>query len=107
MALIFMFYTLILLLGLLLMVLEESSGRDAGEKCFYADAASLVDVKSRKVLAVLRADEPASNTGNGEKLEIRRELRAVPSGPDPLHHNGGSPKKPTTPWLQKLSFNSN
>lgn len=25
------------------------------------------------------------------------ELRKVPSGPDPLHHNGGSPKKPRTP----------
>ncbi|KAG6583691.1 hypothetical protein SDJN03_19623, partial [Cucurbita argyrosperma subsp. sororia] len=25
------------------------------------------------------------------------QLRRVPSGPDPLHHNGGSPKKPRTP----------
>lgn len=52
------------------------------------------------MLVVSRGDvrgEPTSNcTGNGEELEIR-ELRAVPSGPDPLHHNGGSPKKPRTP----------
>lgn len=39
---------------------------------------------------------PTGSTGNGEKLEIR-ELRAAPSGPDPLHHNGGSPEKPRTP----------
>lgn len=25
------------------------------------------------------------------------QLRRVPSGPDPLHHNGGTPKKPRTP----------
>lgn len=25
------------------------------------------------------------------------ELRGVPAGPDPLHHNGASPKKPRTP----------
>lgn len=25
------------------------------------------------------------------------ELRRVPSGPDPLHHNGGKPTKPKTP----------
>ncbi|KAL9334287.1 hypothetical protein Peur_074426 [Populus x canadensis] len=100
MALSFKFYSLIFLLSLLFMVLEGSSGCKTGEKCFYGDAASLVDFKSRKVLVVSRGDvrgEPTSNsTGNGEELEIR-ELRAVPSGPDPLHHNGGSPKKPRTP----------
>lgn len=25
------------------------------------------------------------------------EQRKAPSGPDPLHHNGGGPKKPQTP----------
>ncbi|CAN4119149.1 unnamed protein product [Withania somnifera] len=25
------------------------------------------------------------------------ELRGVPAGPDPLHHNGANPKKPRTP----------
>uniref|UniRef100_A0AAU8BWH2 CLV3 n=1 Tax=Physalis pubescens TaxID=300354 RepID=A0AAU8BWH2_9SOLA len=25
------------------------------------------------------------------------ELRGVPGGPDPLHHNGVNPKKPRTP----------
>ena len=45
-------------------------------------------------------------TGNGEKLEVR-ELRAAPSGPDPLHHNGGSPKKPRTPWLHQAKTIAN
>lgn len=35
---------------------------------------------------------------SGKKLAIGDgELRTVPSGPDPLHHNGGTPKKPKTP----------
>ncbi|KAL8501079.1 hypothetical protein ACS0TY_020592 [Phlomoides rotata] len=32
--------------------------------------------------------------GNGNN---EMELRRVPAGPDPLHHNGQDPKKPTTP----------
>ena len=41
----------------------------------------------------------SSNIGNEEgnyKYTVDSELRWVPSGPDPLHHNGGSPKKPKT-----------
>ncbi|KAJ6755582.1 PROTEIN CLAVATA 3 [Salix purpurea] len=103
------FYSLVLVLVLFFMVVEESNGLDltlylslhgcsTGRRCFFAEAVSPVDVKSRKVLAVLTGGlrRPAGSTGNGEKLEIR-ELRAAPSGPDPLHHNGGSPKKPRTP----------
>ncbi|KAI3876128.1 hypothetical protein MKX03_018060, partial [Papaver bracteatum] len=34
----------------------------------------------------------------GTKLQNVDSLRTVPSGPDPLHHHGGSsPKKPQTP----------
>ncbi|KAJ6425126.1 hypothetical protein OIU84_025822 [Salix udensis] len=93
------FYSLVLVLVLFFMVVEESNGCSTGRRCFFAEAASPVDVKSRKVLAVLTGGlrRPAGSTGgNGEKLEVR-ELRAAPSGPDPLHHNGGSPKKPRTP----------
>ena len=32
-----------------------------------------------------------------EKWVSLDELRKVPSGPDPLHHNGGGPKKPIAP----------
>ncbi|PNT55916.1 hypothetical protein POPTR_001G217500v4 [Populus trichocarpa] len=103
------FYSLMLVLVLFYMVMEESYGLNlsqslslhgcsTGQRCFYAEAVSPVDVKSRKVLVVLTGGlrGPTGSTGNGEKLEIR-ELRAAPSGPDPLHHNGGSPEKPRTP----------
>ncbi|KAK5803608.1 hypothetical protein PVK06_031256 [Gossypium arboreum] len=49
---------------------------------------------------ILHADLKENNgsttgAGNMENF-VGWELRAVPSGPDPLHHNGGSPKKPRT-----------
>ncbi|KAI5603047.1 hypothetical protein BDE02_01G193400 [Populus trichocarpa] len=93
------FYSLMLVLVLFYMVVEESyAGCSNGQRCFYAEAVSPVEIKSRKVLVVLTGGlrGPTGSTGNGEKLEIR-ELRAAPSGPDPLHHNGGSPEKPRTP----------
>ncbi|KAI5603048.1 hypothetical protein BDE02_01G193400 [Populus trichocarpa] len=92
------FYSLMLVLVLFYMVVEESYGCSNGQRCFYAEAVSPVEIKSRKVLVVLTGGlrGPTGSTGNGEKLEIR-ELRAAPSGPDPLHHNGGSPEKPRTP----------
>lgn len=51
-------------------------------------------------LQILHADLKENNgsitgAGNMENF-VGWELRAVPSGPDPLHHNGGSPKKPRT-----------
>ncbi|KAI3924062.1 hypothetical protein MKW92_023899 [Papaver armeniacum] len=33
----------------------------------------------------------------GTKTQDVDSLRTVPSGPDPLHHHGSSPKKPQTP----------
>lgn len=38
----------------------------------------------------------SSSTKYGNK-PLSWELRKVPSGPDPLHHNGVNPKKPQTP----------
>lgn len=39
----------------------------------------------------------ATTTSGDENMVVGgSELRVVPSGPDPLHHNG-SPKKPRTP----------
>ncbi|PON51814.1 hypothetical protein PanWU01x14_213840 [Parasponia andersonii] len=37
-----------------------------------------------------------ASSGNDSKLSDS-ELRKVPSGPDPLHHNGNGPKKPRSP----------
>ncbi|KAJ4833394.1 hypothetical protein Tsubulata_028197 [Turnera subulata] len=91
------FYCLVITTLLLLVVLEASSGCHRGEKCFYAQANVPMEKKSRKMLAVLKSGlggPVVSN--NGQKL-VYSELRNVPSGPDPLHHNGGSPKKPRTP----------
>ncbi|KAJ6963987.1 hypothetical protein NC652_002311 [Populus alba x Populus x berolinensis] len=92
------FYSLMLVLVLLFMIMEESYGCSTGQRCIYGEAVSPVEIKSRKVVVVLTGGVRGSTggTGNGEKSEIR-ELRAAPSGPDPLHHNGGSPKKPRTP----------
>ncbi|XP_019163591.1 PREDICTED: uncharacterized protein LOC109159933 [Ipomoea nil] len=66
--------------------------------------------KFRKVLYTLKDEKQKSifngnGNGNGDengnmkkkKSAVEWELRAAPLGPDPLHHNGGSPrKKPTT-----------
>nr|GMD19229.1 protein CLAVATA 3 [Ipomoea batatas] len=69
--------------------------------------------KFRKVLYTLKDKKQKSifnGNGNGDgnenengnmkkkkKSAVEWELRAAPLGPDPLHHNGGSPrKKPTT-----------
>ncbi|KAL0460003.1 UNVERIFIED_CONTAM: hypothetical protein Slati_0627500 [Sesamum latifolium] len=38
----------------------------------------------------------APRLGN-EEMPEDWELRRVPAGPDPLHHNGQDPKKPRTP----------
>ncbi|KAE8692998.1 Protein CLAVATA 3 [Hibiscus syriacus] len=46
--------------------------------------------QNRKML--LQKEDNGSTTGAGN----RESFRTVPSGPDPLHHNGGSPKKPRT-----------
>lgn len=40
----------------------------------------------------------AISSGDENMMVGGSELRVVPSGPDPLHHNG-SPKKPRTPWM--------
>ncbi|KAF8397970.1 hypothetical protein HHK36_016896 [Tetracentron sinense] len=61
----------------------------SGYGCFSAEAAS-PEIKSRKIL-----DGPEKVRDDGNL--VGWELRKVPSGPDPLHHNGGSPTKPRTP----------
>ncbi|KAE8705789.1 hypothetical protein F3Y22_tig00110418pilonHSYRG00293 [Hibiscus syriacus] len=76
------------LLVLCLLVLHGVCGRVSGRGGFYEKP-----VQNRKML--LQADlkiNKRSTTGAGN----RENFRTVPSGPDPLHHNGGSPKKPRT-----------
>ncbi|OMP03812.1 hypothetical protein COLO4_10193 [Corchorus olitorius] len=92
-----------LVLVLCLLVLQGSvSGCFPGHACLYATAA-----QSRKMLlqAELKENNEFMNmksssldgsksiSGHGEN-SVKWEMRTVPSGPDPLHHNGGSSKKP-------------
>lgn len=51
-------------------------------------------------LKVKKELQKSASRGNGGNKELKMgwdELRKVPSGPDPLHHNGNTPKKPRTP----------
>ncbi|KAG8644784.1 hypothetical protein MANES_11G165600v8 [Manihot esculenta] len=74
-----------------------STGCHAEHRCFYQKP-SPVDIQSRKVLFVSKEGMYGASILSGKKLAIGDgELRTVPSGPDPLHHNGGTPKKPKTP----------
>uniref|UniRef100_A0A803PXS6 Uncharacterized protein n=1 Tax=Cannabis sativa TaxID=3483 RepID=A0A803PXS6_CANSA len=53
---------------------------------------------NRKVLIGLREKIKVVSYGNGGKsLNDLEALRKIPSGPDPLHHNGNNKKKPRTP----------
>ncbi|CAK9311814.1 unnamed protein product, partial [Citrullus colocynthis] len=54
---------------------------------------------SRKMLQERKKEiEKGVDGGKRRRPPVEWEqLRRVPSGPDPLHHNGGSPKKPRTP----------
>ncbi|KAJ7948053.1 protein CLAVATA 3 [Quillaja saponaria] len=92
---------------LCLVLIGEPSDCSTGHGCFYAYAAGLKQTQNRKLLqmlAALKEKKAAVKAGlhgpssgmSGEK-SLDWELRKVPSGPDPLHHNGGSPKKPRTP----------
>ncbi|KAI3849295.1 hypothetical protein MKW92_002429, partial [Papaver armeniacum] len=46
---------------------------------------------------VLAGFHPLDHAAVGTKMQDVNSLRTVPSGPDPLHHHGSSPKKPQTP----------
>ncbi|KAK7272252.1 hypothetical protein RJT34_28732 [Clitoria ternatea] len=76
---------------LCLFLSREHPGCISAYECFGANAATLKEIRNRKVLSVLKASlqrTSSSITNGGESLS--RELRVVPSGPDPLHHNGGN-----------------
>ncbi|XVF46994.1 hypothetical protein PTKIN_Ptkin03bG0073500 [Pterospermum kingtungense] len=91
-----------LVLVLCFLVLQGVSGCMNDHGCFYEKAA-----QSRKILQVGLKEKnegvkgslhgtTSSSAGKRGKYSMEWELRTVPSGPDPLHHNGASPKKPRT-----------
>ncbi|KAI9107719.1 hypothetical protein K1719_021382 [Acacia pycnantha] len=100
------FACIILLILLCLLVMREpSSGCSSVHGCFGANAAGFKEAGNRKVLvATLRAKKTGflpgyggSSTSKYVENSVTSELRKIPSGPDPLHHNGGSPNKPQSP----------
>ncbi|KAL2331892.1 hypothetical protein Fmac_019473 [Flemingia macrophylla] len=81
---------------------RESSGCSSAHECFGASAAGLREIPRRKlkVLSGLKGKKAtlrASQSIKYDEKPLSWELRKVPSGPDPLHHNGVNPKKPQTP----------
>ncbi|XP_070044548.1 protein CLAVATA 3 [Nicotiana tomentosiformis] len=87
-------FTLFLLLCVL--VVQESHGLSLKE-------VASVRILNRKVLGSQRAAFGKGLNGNynhSGKINDKFadwELRGIPAGPDPLHHNGANPKKPRTP----------
>ncbi|KAK7324839.1 hypothetical protein VNO77_28714 [Canavalia gladiata] len=100
----FIFTSVVILMLLCLLLMRDSSDCNAAFECFGTNGARFKEIRNRKLLSALkdkRATLKASLQGSssfkyGEK-SLSWELRKVPSGPDPLHHNGGNPKKPQTP----------
>ncbi|KAG4384615.1 hypothetical protein JHK82_037822 [Glycine max] len=101
----FIFTTVVLVMLLCLLLMRDPSGCGSAYECFGANAAGLTDIPNRKVLPVLKDKKTSalkaslrgsSSNKYGEK-PLNWELRKVPSGPDPLHHNGVNPKNPQTP----------
>lgn len=64
--------------------------------CLYMQL--LAGLKQKKETVKVEGGLQASATGSNGGSFQGWELRRVPSGPDPLHHNGGNPTKPRTPW---------
>ncbi|XWS71415.1 hypothetical protein CRYUN_Cryun03dG0136100 [Craigia yunnanensis] len=74
------------------------TGCVSGHGWFYEKAAQSrkmlqADLKGKNEVVKGSLHGSTSSAGNRENF-VGWELRTAPSGPDPLHHNGGSPKKP-------------
>ncbi|KAK7850166.1 hypothetical protein CFP56_001499 [Quercus suber] len=77
---------------------------NTGYGCFYTKPSVSLKTQNRKVLAGLEEKRESVKVGlQGSPTSVKGgsfvgyELRNVPSGPDPLHHNRASPEKPRTP----------
>ncbi|KAL4611804.1 uncharacterized protein LOC142607314 [Castanea sativa] len=99
-----MFTCLAFLLVLCFVLMEDASDCNTGYGCFYTKPSVSLMTQNRKVLAGLEEKRESVKVGlqgsatsvNGGSF-VGYELRNVPSGPDPLHHNRASPEKPRTP----------
>ncbi|KAF4371081.1 hypothetical protein G4B88_003010 [Cannabis sativa] len=86
---IFIFIALFVVLSF--MIVKQASTTD--------DFSAARRIHNRKVVLIgLREKIKVVSYGNGGKsLNDLEALRKIPSGPDPLHHNGNNKKKPRTP----------
>ncbi|GFZ07278.1 hypothetical protein Acr_19g0002150 [Actinidia rufa] len=87
---------MLILILLCLTLIPDASECANGNGRFYAIAAHAQEIQNRKVLYGLHGSTSTNGGryGYGDQRLEEWELRRVPSGPDPLHHNGASPKKP-------------
>ncbi|XVF19639.1 hypothetical protein REPUB_Repub11eG0128000 [Reevesia pubescens] len=89
-----------LVLILCLLVLQGVSGCVSGHGCFHEKAAqnrkANLKASNEVVKGPLHGSKTSSASPRNRENFVGWELVTVPSGPDPLHHNGGSPKKPRT-----------
>ncbi|KAG6632034.1 protein CLAVATA 3 [Carya illinoinensis] len=92
---------LVLVAVLCLALVGNASDCNTGCGLFGAKSAVSMKTENRKILASLKEKKETVKGGLQVSATISNgggflgwELRRVPSGPDPLHHNGGNPKKP-------------
>ncbi|XP_057807519.1 protein CLAVATA 3 [Salvia miltiorrhiza] len=84
---------ILLLLALFVQHFAECSSRGASS-VEILHTQLFMEMKKKMALKKLVSDH--SSSGDNE-LPEDWQLRRVPAGPDPLHHNGQDPKKPRTP----------
>ncbi|GMH12685.1 hypothetical protein Nepgr_014526 [Nepenthes gracilis] len=81
--------------------ISADSACKTGYECFHLGAA---EYNRKMLMHLVRGSQEvvkgrlghgsSSRGGEEETLIDGDELRRAPSGPDPMHHNGGSPQKP-------------
>ncbi|KAM3398796.1 hypothetical protein P3S68_002312 [Capsicum galapagoense] len=90
-----------LLVFLCLIVIQESHGcSTTSSKCILQKEVASVRLLNRKASGSHWGAFGKRYYKHAEKINEKFadwELRGVPAGPDPLHHNGATPKKPRTP----------
>ncbi|XP_010521630.1 PREDICTED: protein CLAVATA 3 [Tarenaya hassleriana] len=84
-----------LLLLFCIMFMHASSDNAHGHGFFHVHAVPNRKMNMRMELGRSNEALKIRNEMKGKtKKGLYEELRNVPSGPDPLHHNGNPPKKP-------------
>ncbi|GMG98414.1 hypothetical protein Nepgr_000254 [Nepenthes gracilis] len=85
---------MLVLFMVVIMQSEASISAASDGKTDYGCSSPEAADYNRKILKDAVVQGSASRGGGEQRLIDGEELRRVPSGPDPMHHNGESPKKP-------------